>query len=179
MKATFLKIKEFFIPISSINCINIYKVEDIKSVYEICYNNSIIRERKENFGYDIEHFLEKLTLQHNEIDDINNLNFIYVEQKNNTFDTLVNINNIISMENAQQVLKIKTSNKTYQISNISVDYINQFNKLGVCGIPYEQQSETRTKYNRKVCDKSKEYFIKRNSGSNIRNDLSIYNNAFC
>ena len=65
MKATFLKIKEFFIPISSINCINIYKVEDIKSVYEICYNNSIISESKDNFGYDIEHFLEKLTLQHN------------------------------------------------------------------------------------------------------------------
>ena len=179
MKATFLKIREFFIPISSINCINIYKVEDIKSVYEICYNNSIISESKENFGYDIEHFLEKITLQHNEIDDINNLNFIYVEQKNNTFDTLVNIDSIISMENSQQVLEIKTSNKTYQISNITVDYINQFNKLGVCGIPYEQQSETRTKYNRKVCDKSKEYFIKRNSGSNIRNDLSIYNNAFC
>jgi len=179
MKATFLKIKEFFIPISSINCINIYKVEDIKSVYEICYNNSIISESKDNFGYDIEHFLEKLTLQHNEIDDINNLNFIYVEQRNNTFDTLVNIDSIISMENSQQVLEIKTSSKTYQISNITVDYINQFNKLGVCGIAYEQQSETRTKYNRKVCDKSKEYFIKRNSDSNIRNDLSIYNNAFC
>ena len=179
MKATFLKIKEFFIPISSINCINIYKVEDIKSVYEICYNNSIISESKDNFGYDIEHFLEKLTLQHNEIDDINNLNFIYVEQRNNTFDTLVNIDSIISMENSQQVLEIKTSSKTYQISDITVDYINQFNKLGVCGIAYEQQSETRTKYNRKVCDKSKEYFIKRNSDSNIRNDLSIYNNAFC
>lgn len=179
MKATFLKIKEFFIPISSINCINIYKVEDIKSVYEICYNNSIIRERKENFGYDIEHFLEKLTLQHNEIDDINNLNFIYVEQRNNTFDTLVNIDSIISMENSQQVLEIKTSSKTYQISNITVDYINQFNKLGVCGIAYEQQSVSRTRYNGKEWNKSKEYFIKRNSDSNIRNDLSIYNNAFC